>query len=81
MKTAKEMRDIAEANKANALFYQVCQMINIHAEDGSYSINYLVEDWFQNEDVFSVQKKLTKLGYTVLVENASAYKFKLIISW
>ena len=82
MKTAKEMREIAEEQNMDAMLLEdVENVIEYTSKDGLMYLEYLVENKYNLSNVDWVVSELVANGYTVKQSKSAAYLIKLKISW
>jgi hypothetical protein len=82
MKTAEELRAIAKGKDHDALLKKCIETASAIAEDGGYTVAYLVELWFDDKCVKEVIESLDMLGYeTERGESSDAFNGIIKISW
>jgi hypothetical protein len=82
MKTADELRAIAKGKDHDALLKKCIDTASCIAEDGGYTVEYLVELWFDNKCVSEVIDSLEMLGYkTERGESSDAFNGTIKITW
>ena len=82
MKTAKEMREIAEEQNMDAmLLKELEEVIEFTSKDGLMYLEYLVEKKYNLSNVDWVVSELVANGYMVEQLKSSAYLVLLKIVW
>jgi len=82
MKTAKEMREIAEVQNMDAMLLEdVENVIEYTSKDGLMYLEYLVENKYNLSNVDWVVSELVANGYNVEQSKSAAYLIKLKIVW
>ena len=82
MKTAKEMREIAEEQNMDAMLLEdVENVIEFTSKDGLMYLEYLVENKYNLSNVDLVVSELVANGYNVEQSKSAAYLIKLKIVW
>ena len=82
MKTAKEMREIAEEqNMDDMLLNDVENVIEFTSKDGLMYLEYLVENKYNLSNVDWVVSELVANGYNVEQSKSAAYLVLLKIVW
>ena len=82
MKTAKEMREIAEEQNMDAMLLKdIESVIEYTSKDGLMYLEYLVENKYNLSNVDWVVSELVANGYNVEQSKSAAYLIKLKIVW